>query len=65
VLKGIDFTKFSFGLMSIEHNNVQPARVAIIEFLKSKGYRLFMDNYWDFMFVKDEKIGWQIDGWWR
>lgn len=65
VLKGIDFERFSFGLMSIEHNNVAPARVAIIEFLKSKGYRLFMDNYWDFMFVKDEKIGWQIDGWWR
>ncbi|MCW1322644.1 FkbM family methyltransferase [Campylobacter jejuni] len=65
VLKGIDFNKYSFGLITIEHNNVKNMENAIIKFMKEKGYRLFMYNYWDFMFVKDERIGWGKSGWWN
>lgn len=58
VLKGIDFTKFSFGVITIEHNHIEESKNAIKNLLESNGYRLLMYNDFDFMFVRDEKICW-------
>lgn len=51
VLRGIDFDKYSFGVMTIEHNYTEQ-KEKIIEFLSKKGYRILMQNAWDIMFVK-------------
>lgn len=56
VLKGIDFDKYTFGVMTIEHNEVQPAKSEIIALLQEKGYRILFQNGWDTMFVKNENI---------
>ncbi|GHV13860.1 hypothetical protein FACS189491_09390 [Spirochaetia bacterium] len=47
ILKTIDFSKYSFGLMTIEKN--EPEK--IVEYLKQKGYRIFMELENDIMFV--------------
>ncbi|TQR61523.1 FkbM family methyltransferase [Campylobacter troglodytis] len=59
VLKGIDFSRFSFGVMAIEHNYVNSAINDIKQLLNSKGYRLLMYDSWDFIFVPNDRIGWQ------
>lgn len=61
VLKGIDFDKFSFSLMSIEHNHIKQQKREITDFLASKGYRVLMDNAWDFFFVPNEHISWDSE----
>jgi hypothetical protein len=37
-LQGIPFDKYHFGAMAIEHNEEEPKRTDILNFLKSKGY---------------------------
>ncbi|MWV62628.1 FkbM family methyltransferase [Helicobacter saguini] len=56
VLKGIDFDKYSFGLMTIEHNFIESTKREIIDLLRQKGYRILFQNGWDIMFVKDDRI---------
>lgn len=56
VLKGIDFNKYSFGVMTIEHNDVEPAKSEIIKLLSDNGYRILFQNGFDIMFVKNEHI---------
>ena len=51
VLKGIDFDKYSFSVMTIEHNYTE-SKEQIIDFLHTKGYRVLLQNAWDIMFVK-------------
>jgi FkbM family methyltransferase len=51
VLMGIDFSRYTFGYMCVEHNFVEPARTKVREFLKSKGYVLLRENRWDDDFV--------------
>jgi FkbM family methyltransferase len=38
-LKGIPFDKYRFGSMAIEHNDEEPKRTDLLNFLKEKGYR--------------------------
>ena len=52
VLKGIDFDKYSFSVMTIEHNYTESKEEQIIDFLHTKGYRVLLQNAWDIMFVK-------------
>ena len=47
ILKGTDFSKYSFNYLSIEHNYKEPIRTNIRNFLKEKGYKLYKENSWD------------------
>jgi FkbM family methyltransferase len=47
VLKGIDFDKYKFGMIDIEHNYVEPRRTQMKEFLLFKGYKYNGENRWD------------------
>jgi FkbM family methyltransferase len=47
VLKSIDFTKYKFGVIHLEHNWVEPRRTQMREFLVSKGYKYQRENNWD------------------
>jgi FkbM family methyltransferase len=38
-LRGIPFEKYRFGAMAIEHNEEEPKRTDILEFLEARGYR--------------------------
>jgi len=38
-LKGLDFSRYRIGALTIEHNFEEPKRGAILAFLESKGYR--------------------------
>ena len=51
VLKGINFNKYSFGLIHIEHNFEEPKRTDIKTFLQSKGYKYKGENNVDDIFV--------------
>jgi hypothetical protein len=51
ILKGIDFSKYTFGFMNIEHNFMEPRRTEIREFLKTKGYSLYSSNFVDDNFI--------------
>lgn len=57
VLKGIDFEKYTFSLMAIEHNGVKSAIESITILLESKGYKMLFYNAWDFFFVPDDRLG--------
>lgn len=39
VLKGVDFNKYTFGFITVEHNWVEPRRTDMKEFLVKNGYR--------------------------
>lgn len=58
-LQGIDFDKYTFSLMAIEHANVTEAIEKITALLESKGYKLLFFNAWDFFFVPDDRLGWK------
>lgn len=47
VLKSIDYDAYKFGIIHIEHNNVEPRRSDMRKFLESKGYRYSRENHWD------------------
>ena len=55
VLRGIDFDKHSFGVMTIEHNHTE-SKELVRQFLEERGYRALMQNSFDMMFVKDLNI---------
>lgn len=47
ILRGIDFEKYTFGYISIEHNYVQPRRQLMKDLLLSKGYVYHRENQFD------------------
>jgi FkbM family methyltransferase len=47
ILKGIDFKKYIFGYITVEHNLKEPIRSKIREFLYSKGYVFSRWNRFD------------------
>jgi FkbM family methyltransferase len=51
ILETIDFTKYHFGLLAIENN--EPGNI-LENYMKAKGYKVFMDIGQDMFFVKDE-----------
>ena len=50
ILKNFDFEKYTFGLIDIEHNYVEPRRSEIKNLLLSKGYVYKGENNWDDMY---------------
>ena len=58
-LKGIDFDKYTFSLMAIEHNGVIEAIENITKLLESKGYKILFFNAWDFFFVPNDRLGYK------
>ena len=50
ILKNFDFGKYTFGLIDVEHNYVEPRRTEIKNLLLSKGYIYNGENSWDDMY---------------
>lgn len=51
VLQGINFDKYSFGVLTIEHSNIPEKQTNIRNFLASKGYSLYKEIFTDDIFV--------------
>ena len=47
ILKSINFSKYKFGLIDIEHNYVEPRRTDIRNLLLEHGYKYKRENEWD------------------
>lgn len=47
ILKGIDFNKYTFGYINIEHNYQEPRRSQMRELLVSNGYQFLRQNQFD------------------
>jgi FkbM family methyltransferase len=47
ILKGIDFSKYTFGLLNVEHNYNSVQRNQQKEILEANGYRLLKQNQFD------------------
>jgi len=50
ILKNFDFRKYTFGLIDVEHNFVEPRRTEIKNLLVSNGYIYIGANKWDDMY---------------
>jgi len=50
IIKNFDFEKYTFGLIDIEHNYIEPRRTEIRNLLLSKGYIYMGENKWDDMY---------------
>jgi FkbM family methyltransferase len=50
ILKNFDFEKYTFGLIDVEHNYVEPRRTKMRNLLLSKGYIYTGENQWDDMY---------------
>ena len=50
ILKNFDFEKYTFGLIDVEHNFMEPRRTEIRNLLLSKGYIYKGENNWDDMY---------------
>jgi hypothetical protein len=50
IIKNFDFEKYTFGLIDIEHNYIEPRRTEIKNLLLSKGYIYKGENQWDDMY---------------
>lgn len=51
ILKGVDFDKYTFGIINLEHNYIEPRRTLMRELLVSKGYFYAGENHWDDNYV--------------
>lgn len=47
ILKSVDLQKYTFGLIDVEHNYVEPRRSQIRDLLISNGYEYIRENRWD------------------
>jgi FkbM family methyltransferase len=50
ILKAFNFEKYTFGLIDVEHNYIEPRRSEIKTLLLSKGYVYKGENKWDDMY---------------
>jgi FkbM family methyltransferase len=50
ILKNFDFDQYTFGLIDVEHNYIEPRRTQIKNLLVSKGYIYKGENNWDDMY---------------
>ena len=44
ILKGIDFDTYTFSILNVEHNSIEPARTNIRNFLENKNYKFYKEN---------------------
>lgn len=51
ILEGFNFTKYTFGLIDIEHNFIEPRRTEIRTLLELQGYKYKGENQWDDMYI--------------
>lgn len=51
ILNSIDFNKYSFGIIHVEHNFVEPRRTEIRKLLIEKKYKYQGENKWDDIYV--------------
>jgi hypothetical protein len=51
ILKSIDHDKYTFGIIDVEHNYVEPIRTDIRNYLLSKNYILRKENAWDDSYI--------------
>jgi FkbM family methyltransferase len=51
ILKGVDWSRYRFGMIHVEHNYIEPARAQICEFLTQQGYKRAAENKWDDEYV--------------
>jgi FkbM family methyltransferase len=54
ILKTVDFQKYSFGWIDVEHNFVEPRRSMIRELLTLNGYEFVKQNEWDDCYCKTQ-----------
>ena len=47
ILKSVNFQKYTFGVIDVEHNYVEPRRTQIKELLTSNDYEYIKENQWD------------------
>ncbi len=50
ILRVFNFSKYTFGLIDVEHNYVEPRRSQIRELLTANGYIYLGENKWDDMY---------------
>jgi FkbM family methyltransferase len=55
VLRGIDWSRYSFGYISIEHNFMEERRANMRQFLKEKGYAFLRENVVDDDYIMETK----------
>jgi FkbM family methyltransferase len=53
VLRGIDWARYAFRFISLEHNFIEPRRTQMRAFLAERGYALHRENNFDDDFVLD------------
>ena len=51
ILKHFDFKKYTFGLIDLEHNFIEPQRTEMRNLLLSNGYIYKGENKWDDMYI--------------
>lgn len=51
ILKSVDLNIYTFGLIDVEHNFVEPQRSEINNYLVSNGYTFLRENKWDDCYV--------------
>ena len=47
ILKNLDFSKWKFGLLDVEHNHIEPRRTMIRKLLLANGYKYIGPNHFD------------------
>ncbi len=53
ILEGIDFNKYSFGYINIEHNHQEPRRTQMRNLLLKNGYRYMGEDNVDDIYIKE------------
>jgi hypothetical protein len=56
ILKSVDLNKYTFGLIDVEHNYLEPERTNIRDFLISNGYSFKIDNMWDDQYIHNSLL---------
>ena len=55
ILNDINFDKYKFGIIHLEHNYIEPRRTNMKNLLLSKGYKYIGENQWDDEYSYEEK----------
>ena len=55
ILKNFDFSKYTFGLIDVEHNYIEPRRTQIKNLLLANRYTYIGENKWDDRYKKLKK----------
>ncbi len=57
ILHGIDFDKYTFGYICVEHNHAEPRRTEMRELLEQNGYFFLKENQCDDDFFHKSMVG--------